>query len=84
VRWRALVAAAVLACAGCCTHEGARKRAAAYAEINRAHAADASLPKQARLVGQDNADSWAVQSWRLGGAKPGRDVFARLGVKAPQ
>lgn len=64
---RALCLALVLATAGCCS-SGARDRAARYAEINRQHAADESLPLKAREVADDNRRAWLAQ-WRVLGGK---------------
>lgn len=66
--------AAVLS--GCCGE--ARARAERYAEINRAHAADESLPAEARAIAQDNADAWEVQAFNLGGSAPAAETQARV------
>lgn len=80
MRWcrSAALIALLLAPVGCCS-SGARARAARYAEINRAHERDGSLPRQAREVAQDNADAWAVQAWELGGPRPSAEILARVG-----
>jgi len=67
---RASCLALALVLAGCCS-SGARDRAAKYAEINRAHAADETLPKQAREIAGENAAAWATQ-YRVLGGKSGK------------
>lgn len=75
----ALVAIAVLLLAGCTGD--VRDRALFYADINRVHAADETLPRQAREIAEDNEAAWAVQAWRLGGPEPSAEIVARVGAE---
>lgn len=83
-KWLTLAAiAALLAGApGCCTHAGALRRARIHAAVNRAHASDKALPRQAREIASDNADAWEVQAWSLGGPQPPRATIARIKSQA--
>lgn len=54
-----------LLCAGACVPQQAITQAQQNVEINRAHAADESLPAQAREIAQDNADAWEAQLYAL-------------------
>lgn len=64
---RALACAALLCLlAGCVDLAPARNHAHVQAAANEGHAADASLPPQARSIGRVNADAWAAQLRYLG------------------
>ena len=64
----ALVCIASLA--GCVNVGELREDALAFEQLNRIHAANPSLPRQAREIAEDNAEAWAAQAWELGGPKP--------------
>jgi len=76
---QALALGVVLLLAGCVNLDAARSQAAQNTAINQGHAADESLPAEARAVAQDNADAWEVQAYLLDpDSEPSPEVRARI------
>lgn len=79
-----LVVAFTLACAcglmfgGCANTERALQAADRQGAACRADEADVSLPAQARMIAMDDADTFEVIRWHLGGAAPSADAQERI------
>lgn len=68
----------LVAAAGGCVSAEAIRQCRENAAINRGHAADESLPAEAREIAEDNADAWAVQLYNLTGEEPSPATVARI------
>ena len=70
--WLLAFAAVVAVCAlaGCVNVAELRADAEYFEAVNRQHASNPALPRQAREIASDNAEAWAAQAWELGGSKP--------------
>lgn len=66
-----------LAFGGCAAPEQALKQARTQGAINAGHVRDRTLPRQARLVAQDNMDAWNAQHYTLTGRFLPDDVLLR-------
>jgi len=54
----------------CCVPHEAISHARTQHAVNVGHANDESLSRESRLIGETNADAWAVQIFNLTGDKP--------------
>ena len=77
IEMRTLVFMLTLLCSSCIPQQAIRQ-AEQNVILNRAHAADGSLPEEARQVATDNADAWEAQLYLLDSDKaPSQDARTR-------